>query len=105
MNKPRFAAIILAAGSGTRMKSTIPKVMHAVAGQPMIRHVLRAVEPLQPAATVVVIGRRMDAVARTVAPARSVVQDPPRGTGDAARTALRELEGCLAPDGQIEDLL
>ena len=41
MSQSRFAAIILAAGEGTRMKSAIPKVMHPIAGQPMIAHVLR----------------------------------------------------------------
>ncbi len=52
MSQSRFAAIILAAGSGTRMKSAIPKVMHPIAGQPMIAHLLQALEPLRPAATV-----------------------------------------------------
>ena len=44
MSRPGFAAIILAAGSGTRMKSAIPKVMHPVAGRPMIAHLLRRAE-------------------------------------------------------------
>ncbi len=105
MNQPRFAAIILAAGEGTRMKSAIPKVMHPVAGQPMIAHLLGAMQPLTPAATVVVVGPRMDAVVRTVAPAEPVVQDPPLGTGDAVRTALRALDGRLAPQGDIDEVL
>ena len=74
MSQSRFAAIILAAGSGTRMKSAMPKVMHPIAGQPMIAHLLDALQPLTPAATVVVIGLQMDAVARAVAPAETVVQ-------------------------------
>src|SRR6516225_3745798 len=97
MSQSRFAAIILAAGSGTRMKSAIPKVMHPIAGQPMIAHLVQALEPLRPAATVVVIGPRMDDVARTIAPAETVVQDPPLGTGDAVRAALRVFQGQLAP--------
>ena len=105
MSQSRFAAIILAAGNGTRMKSTIPKVMHPVAGQPMIAHLQQALEPLRPAATVVVIGPEMDEVARTVAPAETVIQDPPLGTGDAVRTALRTLEGRLAPRGGIDEVL
>src|SRR6516162_11661907 len=105
MSQSRFAAIILAAGNGTRMKSTIPKVMHPVAGQPMIAHLQQALEPLRPAATVVVIGPEMDEVARTVAPAETVIQDPPLGTGDAVRTALRTLEGRLAPRGGIDEIL
>ena len=105
MSQSRFAAIILAAGNGTRMKSAIPKVMHPVAGQPMIAHLQQALEPLRPAATVVVIGPEMDEVARTVAPAETVIQDPPLGTGDAVRTALRTLEGRLAPRGGIDEVL
>ena len=105
MSQSRFAAIILAAGSGTRMKSAMPKVMHPIAGQPMIAHLLQALEPLRPAATVVVIGPQMDDVARTVAPARTVVQDPPLGTGDAVRAGLRALEGRLAPQGVIDEVL
>jgi bifunctional UDP-N-acetylglucosamine pyrophosphorylase / glucosamine-1-phosphate N-acetyltransferase len=105
MSRPDFAAIILAAGSGTRMKSSIPKVLHAVAGRPMIEHLLTALEPLAPAATVVVVGRQMEAVTRLVAPAMSVVQDPPLGTGDAVRTGLAELAAELSPHGPIEDVL
>ena len=87
MSPPGFAAVILAAGEGTRLKSLRPKVLHEVAGQPMIRHVIAALQPLDPAATVVVIGREMEAVAREVAPLPTAVQFPPRGTGDAVRTA------------------
>jgi bifunctional UDP-N-acetylglucosamine pyrophosphorylase/glucosamine-1-phosphate N-acetyltransferase len=105
MNQSRFAAIILAAGSGTRMKSAMPKVMHQIAGQPMIAHLLEALRPLTPAATVVVIGPQMNDVARTVAPAETVVQDPPLGTGDAVRAALRALRGRLSPEGEIGEAL
>ena len=105
MSQSSFAAVILAAGSGTRMKSAIPKVMHPVAGQPMIAHLLQALEPLRPAATIVVIGPQMDDVARTVAPTETVIQHPPRGTGDAVRTALRALAGRLAPQGGIDEVL
>jgi bifunctional UDP-N-acetylglucosamine pyrophosphorylase / glucosamine-1-phosphate N-acetyltransferase len=105
MSQSRFAAIILAAGSGTRMISAMPKVMHPIAGQPMIAQLLQALEPLRPAATVVVIGPQMDDVARVVAPAQTVVQDPPLGTGDAVRAALKALEGRLAPQGVIDEVL
>jgi bifunctional UDP-N-acetylglucosamine pyrophosphorylase/glucosamine-1-phosphate N-acetyltransferase len=105
MSQSRFAAIILAAGRGTRMKSAIPKVMHPIAGQPMIAHLLDALHPLAPAATVVVVGPQMESVARIVAPAESVVQDPPLGTGDAVRTALQALEDRLAPQGGIDEVL
>jgi bifunctional UDP-N-acetylglucosamine pyrophosphorylase / glucosamine-1-phosphate N-acetyltransferase len=105
MNHSPFAAVILAAGSGTRMKSAMPKVMHPIAGQPMIAYPLEALRPLSPAATLVVIGPRMESVAAIVAPAESVVQDPPLGTGDAVRTAMRALDGRLAPQGLIEDII
>jgi bifunctional UDP-N-acetylglucosamine pyrophosphorylase / glucosamine-1-phosphate N-acetyltransferase len=104
MSRSRFAAIVLAAGEGSRMQSTMPKVLHEIAGRPMIRHVLAALQPLEPAATVVVIGQGMDAVARAVAPADSVVQTPPRGTGDAVRAARAGLTDSLRNDG-IDDLL
>src|SRR5215472_6284352 len=105
MSQSPFASVILAAGSGTRMRSAFPKVMHPIAGRPMIRYPLEALSPLCPAATVVVIGPRMDEVARVVSPAETVVQDPPLGTGDAVRAAMRALDGRLAPQGAIEDVL
>jgi bifunctional UDP-N-acetylglucosamine pyrophosphorylase / glucosamine-1-phosphate N-acetyltransferase len=91
-----FAAIILAAGEGARMRSSLPKVLHEIAGRPMIGHVLAALKPLAPATTVVVIGEGQDAVAQAVAPAEIAVQHPPRGTGDAVRSARPALEPALA---------
>jgi bifunctional UDP-N-acetylglucosamine pyrophosphorylase/glucosamine-1-phosphate N-acetyltransferase len=93
---PSFAAIILAAGEGARMQSAVPKALHEIAGRPMIGHVLAALESLAPTETVVVLGQAQDAVARAVAPAKTVVQHPPRGTGDAVRAARPVLEGTLA---------
>jgi bifunctional UDP-N-acetylglucosamine pyrophosphorylase/glucosamine-1-phosphate N-acetyltransferase len=101
MSQSSFAAIILAAGNGTRMKSALPKVRHPVAGRPMIAHLIEALRPLCPAATVVVIGPNMEDVAQIVAPAESVVQDPPLGTGDAVRSGLQALKSRLAPEGEI----
>jgi bifunctional UDP-N-acetylglucosamine pyrophosphorylase / glucosamine-1-phosphate N-acetyltransferase len=102
MSTSRLAAVILAAGEGTRMKSALPKVLHPVAGQPMVAHLLAAVRPLAPAATVVVIGRGMEAVTAAVGPAECVLQDPPLGTGDAVRCAAGALDGRL---GDIDDVL
>src|SRR5260221_12362369 len=73
MNRSRFAAIILAAGEGTRLNSARPKVLHEIAGEPMIGHVLAALRPLEPAETVVVLGRGMEAGARAVAPVPTLV--------------------------------
>ncbi len=98
---PSFAAIVLAAGEGTRMRSSVPKVLHEVAGQPMIAHVLAALEPLAPAETVVVLGQDGEAVAKAVAPAKTAVQHPPRGTGDAVRAARPALHDALAGLGDV----
>src|SRR5215468_4613679 len=105
MSQSKFAAVVLAAGSGTRMKSAVPKVMHPIAGRPMISYPLEALNPLAPATTIVVVGPHMGDVAEVVAPAETVVQDPPLGTGDAVRVAMRAMDGRLAPQGPIADVL
>jgi bifunctional UDP-N-acetylglucosamine pyrophosphorylase/glucosamine-1-phosphate N-acetyltransferase len=104
MTDARFAAIILAAGEGTRMNSARPKVLHELAGWPMIRHVIESLRPLEPAATVVVVGQGMEAVAKVVAPAPSCVQSPPRGTGDAVRAA-RQILAPRLEKGDIADVV
>lgn len=100
MNRRPVAAIILAAGMGTRMKSDLHKVLHPLAGRPMLLHLLASVDALQPAAKVVVAGARKDQVERAVADAgaRVVVQEPQLGTAHAvlqAREALRGFDGDL----------
>src|SRR4051812_872339 len=102
---PGFAAIILAAGEGSRLNSARPKVLHEIAGQAMICHVIAALRPLAPAAAVVVVGRDMDAVAHAVAPLPTATQFPPRGTGDAVRAARPVLADRLAGDSTISDLV
>src|SRR5262249_30925873 len=99
MSPAPFAAIILAAGEGTRLKSARPKVLHEIAGRPMIDHVLEALRPLKPVETVVVIGRDMGAVADAVEPLPVVIQSPPRGTGDAVWAARPLLADRLAEGG------
>ncbi len=93
MTDPAFACIILAAGRGTRMRSSRPKVLHTVAGVPMVCHVVSVAEQLAPERLIVVIGAAMDEVAAAVSPHPAVVQDPPRGTGDAVRVAGDALTG------------
>ena len=96
---PLAAVVVLAAGEGTRMRSSLPKVMHEIAGRPLIGHVLSAIGALAPAETVVVLGHARDVVAPYVAslsPAASaVVQDEQRGTGHAVRLALEALPSGL----------
>lgn len=87
------AAVILAAGEGTRLKSRLPKVLHEVAGRPLLAHVLAALTPLTLDRTIVVASTRRDEI-ESVMSSRGfkglsyVVQDPPRGTADAVRVAL-----------------
>jgi bifunctional UDP-N-acetylglucosamine pyrophosphorylase/glucosamine-1-phosphate N-acetyltransferase len=83
----------MAAGQGTRMRSARPKVLHPIAGRPMLAHVLDAARLIQPAAIAVVVGHGADEVERELgAPGLAFVrQDPPRGTGDAVRVALAQL--------------
>lgn len=93
MTKGKTAAIILAAGLGTRMKSRLPKVMHPLAGQPMIRHLLDDLEPLGLERAVVVIGEEMDSVAAAVAPHPTVIQKERLGTAHAVLAARAAMEG------------
>ncbi len=97
--EPRpIAAVILAAGQGTRMKSDLHKVLHPIAGRPMLLHLLDSVAALSPAHTAVVVGARREQVARAVAPhgATIVAQDEQLGTGHAvlqAQAALADFAG------------
>src|SRR6516162_3438096 len=70
-----IAVVVLAAGAGTRMKSALPKVLHPLAGWPMVRHVLETVATLQPARIVGVVAPGAEAVAEAFAPHATVVQD------------------------------
>jgi bifunctional UDP-N-acetylglucosamine pyrophosphorylase/glucosamine-1-phosphate N-acetyltransferase len=83
--------IVLAAGLGTRMRSQTPKVMHLVAGRPLLSHVLDAVR--RAGARPVVVLSKESEPARAIVGDDAVVamQDPPRGTGDAVRVALTRI--------------
>jgi bifunctional UDP-N-acetylglucosamine pyrophosphorylase/glucosamine-1-phosphate N-acetyltransferase len=93
MNTKPLAVIILAAGKGTRMKSTLPKVMHPLAGRPMINWLLDAVEDMEPDKIVVVVGPDMPELEAAVKPHHTVVQSVRNGTAGAVKCALPELEG------------
>lgn len=92
MSKESVAAVVLAAGRGTRMKSTLPKVLHPLAGRPMISHLLATVTELKAWPLVVVVAPGMDDVADSVAPVPVAVQERPLGTADAVKAARRILE-------------
>ena len=95
--KSSIAVVVLAAGAGTRMKSALPKVLHPLAGWPMLHHVLDNVGRLKPSRIVGVVSPGAKAVADAFAPHPSAVQRRPLGTGDAARAALGALKGHQGP--------
>jgi bifunctional UDP-N-acetylglucosamine pyrophosphorylase/glucosamine-1-phosphate N-acetyltransferase len=88
---PPLACVILAAGQGTRMKSDLPKVLHPVAGMPMIAHVLNACAELNPERIVGVIAPNAKAIEQAVTPHPCAVQQKPLGTGDAVKAARNAL--------------
>lgn len=87
----QVSLIILAAGQGTRMNSDLPKVLHPLAGVPMLHHALSAGRALEPARTVIVTGHGADQVAKAARDfddtAESVVQEPQLGTAHAVAQA------------------
>ena len=103
----RWSVIVLAAGQGTRMRSDLPKVLHPLAGRPLLGYVLdlaRAVAA--PERTVAVVGHGADRVRGEIAAAgaRAVLQEPQLGTGDAVRVALPEVgdaEGVVVLSGDV----
>ena len=93
MSKTNFAAIILAAGKGTRMKSTKHKVLHPVGGRPMLAYLLETVTALEPAKTVLVVGSGKEQLQAAVTGAHFVEQTEQLGTGHAAKVAVQSLAG------------
>ncbi|MGB7400152.1 bifunctional UDP-N-acetylglucosamine diphosphorylase/glucosamine-1-phosphate N-acetyltransferase GlmU [Castellaniella sp.] len=85
--------IILAAGLGKRMQSDLPKVLHTIAGQPMLGHVLAAARALSPDRIVVVVGHGADRVqaAYDTQDLKFALQQPQQGTGHAVMQALPQL--------------
>ncbi len=98
MTSRPFAALILAAGMGTRMKSDLHKVLHPIAGRPMLGHLVAAVDALGAARKVVVAGARREQVEAFVAPLGIDVatQEPQLGTAHAVQqgeAALQDFDG------------
>lgn len=102
----RTVALVLAAGQGTRMVSDHPKVLHELCGQAMVDYVVAAALEAGADQVVVVVGHGRDQVTahlehRFGAEIRTVVQEPQRGTGDAARCGLT----AIGPDRDVVLLL
>ena len=89
-----IAAIILAAGKGTRMKSDLHKVLHPIAGRPMLLHLMASVDELNPAKKVVIVGDKADQLESALGgTADLAVQEPQLGTGHAVQQAEAALAG------------
>ncbi|HUX91686.1 MAG TPA: bifunctional UDP-N-acetylglucosamine diphosphorylase/glucosamine-1-phosphate N-acetyltransferase GlmU [Gallionellaceae bacterium] len=86
--------VILAAGKGTRMHSDKPKVLHALAGIPLLQHVMDTAIQLEPAKTCIVYGHGGEAVPLAMAQyqASFALQEPQLGTGHAVQQAMPELD-------------
>jgi bifunctional UDP-N-acetylglucosamine pyrophosphorylase/glucosamine-1-phosphate N-acetyltransferase len=93
MSNHDLAIVILAAGKGTRLKSSLAKVLHRTGGRTLIEHVVRACAPLGAKQTVVVVGHQAEQVTPAVEPfgAEIVLQQPQHGTGHALQIARRTL--------------
>ncbi|WP_037488102.1 bifunctional UDP-N-acetylglucosamine diphosphorylase/glucosamine-1-phosphate N-acetyltransferase GlmU [Sphingomonas phyllosphaerae] len=95
MSSRNIAVVVLAAGKGTRMKSDLHKVLHPIAGRPMLLHLLAAAATLSPERTVVVTGAGREQVEAAVTPlgAKIAVQAEQLGTGHAVMQAREALAG------------
>ncbi|KTR39912.1 bifunctional N-acetylglucosamine-1-phosphate uridyltransferase/glucosamine-1-phosphate acetyltransferase [Curtobacterium oceanosedimentum] len=95
MTDQRIAVVVLAAGQGTRMKSSTPKVLHRLAGLPLLAHVLRTASSIEPEHVAVVVRHERERVAAEVAeraPDAIVVdQDEVPGTGRAVEVAVQAI--------------
>jgi bifunctional UDP-N-acetylglucosamine pyrophosphorylase / glucosamine-1-phosphate N-acetyltransferase len=88
-----LAVVILAAGKGTRLKSSLAKVLHRAGGRALVEQVLRACAPLGAKKTIVIVGHQAEQVSAMVVPtgAEAVLQQPQHGTGHAMLVAKRAL--------------
>jgi bifunctional UDP-N-acetylglucosamine pyrophosphorylase / glucosamine-1-phosphate N-acetyltransferase len=93
MTQRPVAAIVLAAGKGTRMKSDRHKVLHPIAGKPMIRHLLDSVNQFSPDKKVVIVGAQREQLEAALPDVTCVVQEPQLGTGHAVLFARDALAG------------
>jgi bifunctional UDP-N-acetylglucosamine pyrophosphorylase/glucosamine-1-phosphate N-acetyltransferase len=97
MSNRDLAIVILAAGKGTRLKSSLAKVLHRAGGRSLVEQVARACAPLKARKTIAVVGHQAEEVAAVVEPlgADMVLQQPQHGTGHAMQVARRTLGGSV----------
>ena len=93
MSSKPLACVVLAAGQGTRMKSPTAKVLHELAGRPMINWLLQTLEQLSPEKIIVVTAPDADTVREAVKPHETAIQTEVNGTGGALKAALPALDG------------
>src|SRR5882757_5695880 len=95
MSDSDLAVIVLAAGQGTRMKSSLPKVLHKIGGRPMLGHILAAAKHMHAKRVVVVTAPGADQVAAVAKEwgADTAVQEKQLGTGHAVLAAEKALSG------------
>ncbi len=87
-----FAAIILAAGKGTRMKSDLHKVLHPIAGRPMLHHLMMSLDTLLPVQKIVVVGAGREQLEEALGQdAQTCLQEPQLGTAHAVQQAQESL--------------
>src|SRR5687767_1553943 len=93
---PEIHLVILAAGQGTRMKSALPKVLHPIAGRPMLEHVLRTAAAVAPATTTLVVGHKAELIQKRLADRPGLqfaIQEPQLGTAHALQQTEPLLSG------------
>ena len=106
-NNTDFAIVIMAAGKGTRLKSKRAKVLHEIAGQPLLAHVIKAAQQIVPAEHIyVIVGHQAESVQAAVAPmgVKFVLQAEQRGTGHAimcARDQVASYQNILVLSGDV----
>ena len=88
-----FVVVILAAGKGTRLKSSLAKVLHRAGGRSLVEHVVRACQPIKAREIIAVVGHQAEDVKAAVTPlgVKTVLQQPQRGTGHAILVARRAI--------------
>src|SRR5262249_25206548 len=85
--------VVLAAGKGTRLRSSLAKALHPAGGRTLVEQVLHACAPLKAKRAVVVVGHQAEQVSAVVEPlgAETVLQQPQNGTGHAMHVAKRAI--------------